>query len=301
MLKNFEEVREAARANAGFRMAVASAEDEASVLAAVEAHREGLAESVLVGEEAAVLRRLEEVGADPADFEILPVSSEEEAAARVVGLAREGRVQVILKGRLPTSTLLRAVLAKEGGLRTGRLISDVRLFDHPFKPEGFLAVTDGGVIPAPTLEQKRAIVENAVWVYHRLGWTEPKVAMLCASEKVIDAMPHTVEARRIRDWNREGRITGCIVEGPISLDLALIKESAVAKGYESPVAGEADILVGPTIEAVNILGKSLVYFKGCVPGQVIVGSKVPVLIPSRSDKAIVKLNSIALAAAVGLA
>ncbi len=301
MLKNFLQVRKAAKEHAGFRMAVVAAEDEASLRAAVAARREDLAESVLLGDQIAVREGLERIGADPGQFEIRPVAAAEEAAAEAVALAREGAVQVILKGHLPTSTLLRAVLARGTGLRTGRLLSDVRLFDHPFKTEGFLAVTDGGVIPAPSLDQKRAIVENAVWVYHRLGWSVPKVAMLCATEKVLDAMPHTVEARRIRDWNREGLISGCVVEGPISLDLALIRESARAKGYDSPVAGEADILVGPTIEAVNILGKSLVYFKGCVPGQVVVGSKVPVLIPSRSDGPEVKLNSIALAAAIGLA
>ncbi len=301
MLRSFREVRAAAKSHAGFRMAVVASEDEASLRAAAAARREGLAESVLLGRRGPILEGLERIGADPRDFQIQSVDSEEEAAAEAVALARAGAVQVILKGRLPTSTLLRAVLARDTGLRTGRILSDVRLFDHPFKKEGFLAVTDGGVIPAPTLEQKRAILENAVWVYHRLGWMEPKVAMLCATEKVLETMPHTVEARRIRDWNREGVITGCVVEGPISLDLALIRESARAKGYASPVAGEADILVGPTIEAVNILGKGLVYFKGCVPGQVVVGSKVPVLIPSRSDGPEVKLNSIALAAAIGLA
>ncbi len=300
MLMNFAQVRQAARDAAGFVMAVAKAEDDASVEAAVHAQREGLAEAILVGRSEEIRSKVVHFGGNPSDFEIRDMDDEQACADEVVRLAAEGRAHVLLKGRLPTSVLLRSVFAKQGGLRTGRIVSDVRLFDHPFKEDGFLAVTDGGVIPAPNLEQKRAIVENAVWVYHRLGIDSPKVAALCAVEKVQPGMIHTEEAARLKQWNQDGTIAGCVLEGPISLDLALVRKAVEIKGYESPVAGRADILLGPTIEAVNILGKSLVYFKGCVPGQVVVGAKVPVLIPSRADPAEVKLNSVALAAVVAL-
>ncbi|MCD6498339.1 MAG: phosphate butyryltransferase [Deltaproteobacteria bacterium] len=300
MLKNFEDVRKAARQKAGFVMVVAAAEDEASIKAAVESHRRNLARAILVGRASQIRELVRSEGGDPTDFEILDSPDEQEAAATAARMASEGKAHVILKGHLPSSTLLRAVLDRKAGLRTGRILSDVRLFDHPYKPEGFLAVTDGGVIPEPTFEQKRAIVENAVWVYHRLGFKNPLVAMLCASEKVNPGLRHTVEAAKMAELNRSGEISGCVVDGPLSLDLAIIEESVRTKGFESPVAGRADILVGPTIDAVNFLGKGLVYFKGAVPGQVIVGTKVPVLIPSRSDKAEVKFNSIALAAVVAL-
>ncbi len=300
MLKNFAQVRQAAKDAAGFVMAVAKAEDDASVEAAVHAHKEGLADSILVGRAEVIRAKVRSVGGDPADFEIVDRADEQACADEVVRLAAAGQAHVLLKGALPTSVLMRSVFRKEGGLRTGRIVSDVRLFDHPFKDEGFLAVTDGGVIPAPNLEQKRAIVENAVWVYHRLGIERPYVAALCAVEKVQPGMIHTEEARQLKEWNQDGTISGCVVEGPISLDLALIRKAVEIKGYESPVAANADILLGPTIESVNFLGKGLVYFKGCVPGQVVVGAKVPVLITSRADSAEVKLNSVALAATVAL-
>ena len=202
---------------------------------------------------------------------------------------------MILKGHLPSSTLLHAALDRERGLRKGRLLSDVRLQDHPFKESGFLAVTDGGVNPEPGLKEKRGILENALWVYRCLGVERPKVAVVCATEKVSVRMRHTVEAEKLKEMWQRGEFEGCVVEGPLSLDLALIRESVRIKGVESEVAGEADILLMPTIETGNCVGKALVYFLGAVPGQVVMGGKVPLLIPSRSDSPEVKLNSIALA------
>jgi phosphotransacetylase len=183
-------------------------------------------------------------------------------------------------------------------LRTDRLLSDVRLFDHPFKGAGFLGITDGGVTPAPTLDQKRTILENGVAVYHRLGIEMPRVAMLCATEKVSPGLPHTVEARTLAEEQQQGRLTGCLVDGPLALDLALSTRAVERKGYSSAVAGQADLLVGPTIEASNAVAKTPVLFGGAVPGQVVTGASVPILIPSRSDDAAVKLNSIALATLV---
>jgi len=205
---------------------------------------------------------------------------------------------MILKGLLPTQTLLRAVFDRNSGLRTDRLLSDVRLFDHPFKEAGFLGITDGGVTPAPTLAQKRRILENAVHVYHCLGIELPRVAVLCATEKVSASMPHTVDARALAEAQRRGELTGCVVDGPLSLDLALSAQAAERKGYSSRVAGQADLIVGPTIEASNAVAKTLVIFDGATPGQVVTGARVPLLIPSRADDAEVKLNSVALATLV---
>jgi phosphate butyryltransferase len=301
-LRNFSEVRQAAqRRQVGRRplvVAVASA-DANSIAAVVAGRRAGFCDAVLLGHEPSIRREIERHGAEDMAFEVIFCADDEESAVRAVGLARRGQAGLILKGNLATSTLLRAVLDRNSGLRTGRLLSDVRLCDHPFKAEGFLSVTDGGMNPQPRLAAKRAILENAIRVYHRLGWAEPRVAVLCAAETVDPKIPATVDAAALKELQRSGEITGCVVEGPIALDLALSSEAAALKGYSSPVAGEADILLGPSIEANNLLGKAMVYFLHSLPGQIVVGARVPVLITSRADGPEVRLNSIALAAVAG--
>jgi phosphate butyryltransferase len=291
---SFDEMRRVASERDDFVVALPAANDPVSVETAVRARREGLADFILLGDEREIRARLDEAGGDERDFLIMNGCNLGECAWKAVELAHDGRCQMILKGMVPSSTLLHAVLDRRYGLRTGRLLSDVRLVDHPFKESGFLGTTDGGVNPAPTLAHKRQILENAVSVFHALGYAEPKVAVLCASENVTDRMPHTVEARALREMWERGDITGCVVDGPLSFDLALIEEAVRMKGYESVVAGDADILVAPTIESGNFLGKGLVYLYGATPGQVILGGKVPLLIPSRADRVEVKLNSIAL-------
>ena len=295
MIGNFAELRDEARKRSGFTVAVPGAVDLESLKTVVEARREGLADAVLVGEKKKVRLGLERVGGDPSDFQFIDEEDPDGCAFSAVELARSGRCGMILKGHLSSATILRAALDKEKGIRTGRLISDVRLQDHPFKERGFLAVTDGGVIPAPTREQKISILKNALSVYHCLGIDRPKVAVICATENVIPSMPHTQDAAFLKQLVKDGEITGCDLDGPLSLDLAIIRKSAQIKGYTSSVAGEADILLMPSIETGNCVGKALVYFLGAVPGQVIMGGLVPLLIPSRSDSARVKLNSIALA------
>lgn len=295
MISNFADMRVEAVRRGGLRLAIAMADDKVSLEVAVLARQEGLAQPILLGPLDALHRGLEGVGADPADFELEPHDTAEACAERAVALARAGAADVILKGLLPTSTLLTAVFHRDSGLRTDRLLSDVRLFDHPLKGAGFLGVTDGGVTPAPTLAQKRQILENGVRVYHALGIEEPRVALLCATEKVSSAMPHTVEARQLAEAQQRGELRGCLVDGPLALDLALSVQAAERKGYSSAVAGRADLLVGPTIEASNAVAKTPVLFNGAVPGQVVTGAQVPILIPSRADDAAVKLNSIALA------
>jgi phosphate butyryltransferase len=296
-IRNFGALREAAVARGGCAVAVASA-DRHSILAVVEGRRAGLCDAILIGDEGRIQENLDALGVDPSDFVVLPADGDASSAALAVELARRGAANAILKGSLATSTLMRAVLHREFGLRRERLLSDVRLCDHPFKKDGFLAVTDGGLNPRPTLHEKRVILENAVAVFRCIGNYDPCVAVLCAAEKVEVSLPHTVEAAALRDMNRRGEITGCLVDGPVSLDLAISADAARLKGYTSPVAGRADILLGPTIEATNLLGKSLIYFLGSTPGQVVFGAAVPVLIPSRADGAEIRLNSIALASLV---
>jgi phosphate butyryltransferase len=298
MIPNFESLRVEAVRRGGLRMAIAYAQDDVSLEVAVGARKTGLAQPILLGEPDAMCQGLERLGEAPAEYELDPCASVDACAARAVDLARSGAADVILKGLMPTEALLKAVLDRDTGLRTDRLLSDVRLYDHPFKDTGFLGITDGGVTPAPTLEQKRGILENAVHVYHCLGFDTPRVAVLCATEKVSRGMPHTVEARQLAEAQQRGEITGCLVDGPLSLDLALSAQAAKRKGYHSDVAGQADLIVGPTIEASNAVAKTLVVFDGAVPGQVVTGAQVPILIPSRADDAEVKLNSLALATIV---
>jgi phosphate butyryltransferase len=296
-ITDFASLRAAARRLGGnLTLAMVAATDEASIRAAVAAFGEGIATSILLGDETEIRQRLEQVGAHPRDFRLEPCESDREAAQRAAALAARGEANAIIKGRASSRAVMQAVLDRAHGLRTGAALSDVRLYEHPLLTGRFLGLTDGGVIPFPTLEQKRGIIDNAVQVYHRLGFHRPRVALLAASEKVSEGIPHTLEARALTDRYRRSPQRRCVVDGPLSFDLALVPEAAVIKGYQSEVAGRAEVLVGPNIETINVLAKALVYLHGAVPGQVVMGARVPVLIASRADSAAVKLNSVALAA-----
>jgi phosphate butyryltransferase len=210
-------------------------------------------------------------------------------------MVRGGEADLLMKGRLPTGDLLRAVLDRASGLRTGRLLSDVLVADHPLSRERrLLGVTDGGINVAPTLEQKRAIIENAAALFRRLGHARPRIACLCAAETVSAAMPHTQEAAALAELNASGQLTGCEVSPPLALDNALSPEAAALKGITHPVAGRADVLLAPTIETGNALGKAFTYLAHAHVAHVIVGARAPVLIPSRAERAEDKLLSIAL-------
>lgn len=299
MITDFASLRAAARSCPGtLTLVVVLATDGASVRAAVAAREQGLAESVLLGDEPVIRGRLEALGADPADFRVEPCRDEDEAAHRAAALAARGAADLIVKGQASSAAVLRGVLDRAYDLRTGDVLSDVWLCEHPLVPGRFLGLTDGGVIPLPSRAQRRGILRNAVRVYHRLGVERPRVALLAASEKVTDAIPHTGQARRIVQELAGGEALGCALDGPLSFDLALSAEAGRRKGYDSEVAGRAEILVGPNIETINVLAKSLVLLHGVVPGQVVMGARVPVLIPSRADSAEVTLNSVALAALV---
>jgi len=292
---SLEELLSRARAAGPRRLAVAAAESGSALSAAAEARRRGIAEPVLIGDAAEIRRRLTLLGEDPAGFEIVPVESDAAAARRAVAMVRAGEVAILMKGRLRTAELLHAVLDRQDGLRTGALLSDVMVADHPTAGQArILGLTDGGVNVAPGLQQKKAIVENAVELFHRLGYAAPKVACLCAVETVSPAMPHTEEARALSRMNALGELRGCLVSGPLALDNALSAEAARQKGIDDPVAGWADILLAPAIEAANALGKAFTYVGHCRVGHLVVGARAPVLIPSRVDEAADKLNSIAL-------
>jgi phosphate butyryltransferase len=277
------------------RLVVAAAESETALAAAALARRQRLASVSLVGDVAALRDRLGALGEDPSAYDLRPAGDDLEAARIAVAMVRAGEAAILMKGRLSTGDLLRAVLHRTEGLRQGRLLSDVLVADHPHAPtRRLLSVTDGGINVAPTLEQKRSIIENAASVFRRLGHERPRVACLCAVETVSPAMPHTVEAAALAELAARGELGACEVSGPLALDNALSPEAAELKGITDPVAGRADVLLAPTLEVGNALGKAFTWLaKGSV-AHVIVGARAPVLIPSRVERAEDKLLSIAL-------
>jgi len=250
---------------------------------------------ILVGEEETITRRLASVHAASKKVEVRQAHGTEDALQASTELLRLGKADLVMKGSMDTGTLMRALLDEKSGLRTGRLLSDVFITESSL-PEGkrFLMITDGGLNPAPDLKDKIDIVHNAVSVAHALGNAIPRVAILSATELVSANIPSTIDAAILAKMNDRGQITGCIVDGPLGLDNAISSTAAAEKKIRSEVAGRADILVAPTIEAANALAKSTTYFAGWRLAHVIVGGKVPILIPSRADKSDAKLLSIAL-------
>jgi phosphate butyryltransferase len=274
---------------------VAGAENDTALTAVAHARRKRIAEVVLVGGERGIRARLAALGEDPDRYRIVDAPTDADAARRAVALVRAGEGSVLMKGRIKTGDLLHAILDRTEGLREGRLLSDVLVAEDPLSEEARLvAVTDGGVNVAPTLAQKREILTNAVALFRRLGHPRPKVACLCAVETVTAAMPHTVEAQALAEENAAGALRDCVVSGPLALDNALSEDAARAKGIDHPVAGRADILLVPTIETGNALGKAFTYLAKKPVAHVIVGARAPVLIPSRVERAEDKLCSIAL-------
>jgi phosphate butyryltransferase len=286
---------EEARAVGPLAIVVAAAENDTALGAIAQARREGIADAILVGGAAGIRARLAALGEDPERYRIVDAPDDAGAGRRAVALVRSGEAAVLMKGRMRTADLLHALLDRASGLRTGRLLSDVLVAEHPLsEAPRLLGVTDGGVNVAPGRAQKRAILENAAALFRRLGHARPKVACLCAVETVTDAMPHTLDAQALAEANAAGELEGCVVSGPLALDNALSVEAARAKGIDHPVAGRADVLLAPTIEAGNALGKAFTYLAKRPVAHVIVGARAPVLIPSRVERAEDKLCSIAL-------
>ena len=294
MLKSFEELVDKVREKGLKKIVLAGAEDFEALKAITRAHREGLCDAILVGKEDEVRKNLKSL---KADFEIVKTRSENETAEVSVKLVSSGKADLLMKGLIKTSTLLKAVLNKEWGLRTERLLSHVVLMEIP----GFdrlLFLTDGGMVIRPSLEEKVQIIMNAVDLAKRLGYEKPKVALITAVETVNEKMPETVEASIIAKMAERGQIKGCIIDGPLGFDNAVSTFAARVKGIKSDVAGIADILVVPDIHSGNFLGKSVVYFaKGRIAG-VVVGARKPVVIVSRADTEESKFYSVILGIAV---
>lgn len=277
------------------RLAVAAAE-EAEVLRAVsDAAQRGIVTPVLFGVEAAIRETAATEGIPIEGMDIRGVAGAEEAAGAAVRSVAEGDTAMLMKGLVDTSVLLRAVLNRDHGLRSGGVLSHLAIFEI----EGFprpLGITDAAMNIAPDLETKGEILRNAVSFFHDIGYAEPRVAILAAKEKASEKMPATVDAAALRDAAAAGSFPGCVVDGPFALDNAVSLEAARTKGIDSPVAGAADILLVPRIESGNILYKALAFLARSRHAGVIVGAAAPIVLTSRADSHAAKLDSIALAA-----
>ena len=296
MVKSFEELLRAAASLGPKRIAVAAANDAQTITACVDAAKRDVADSILVGDREWISLILEKIGAEPGIFEIRHEPDPVLASEVAVRAVHCDEAQILMKGNVSTSKFVQAALSAAGGLRTGRLLSDVEVYEDTRGPGGRLVlVSDGGINIAPNIKQKLEIIRNAVEVAHRLGMKNPKVALLSGSEKVHPDFQSTIDATAIVKMCQYGEIQGCIVDGPFGLDNAIDKGSARAKGIESPVGGAAEVLIVPNLETGNIFCKGLQYYADKTLAHVAVGAKAPILIDSRTAPAEAKLTSIALA------
>ncbi len=291
--KNFDQVLESVKNLPKLRVSVANAQDEKVLLALKKAMQEGFVEPVLVGSRSEIERVAWDVNFDLKGIEIWEADALG-APVLAVKLVRGDFCQVLMKGLVNSSTFLKAVLNSDWGLRTGKLLSHLAVYEVKGY-DRLLFLTDGGLNIAPDLEMKKHICQNAIDFAHSLGIPLPKVAVLSANEQVNPKMPVTLEAQQISQMAQKGEITGALVAGPLALDIAISKEAAEHKGIKSPVAGQADILLVPNIEAGNLLGKSITYFAGGLMAGVVLGAGAPVVLPSRTDTPQGKLLSLALA------
>ncbi len=297
MLKNLSQLYDMARGHSRRKLALAAAHDVHALGAVVSARRNELIDGILIGDEAKIRQIGEEKSFDLSPFLIINETDNAKAAARAVKMVRDGEADILMKGNLSTAILLKAVLNKESGLRTGEQISHLALFEIPAYHK-LLGLTDAAMNIAPELCEKVSIIRNAVGYFGKLGIDKPKVAVLSAVETVNPAMKSSMEASAIAKMGDRGQIKNCIIDGPLAFDNAVSEKSAVLKGISSPVAGDADILVADDIDAANGLYKSFIYFASAKCAAVILGAAAPIVLTSRADTDETKLNSIALAAAV---
>lgn len=293
MIRNFQDVMKIAKERGPKIVSVACAEDVEVLVAVNEAKKEGIADAILVGDQEKIKAIALEQNIDLEQFQVIDIKDATEASRKAVELVSSGKAHMVMKGLVDTSVILKAVLDAEIGLRTGNVLSHVAVFDVKGYDRMFL-VTDAAMNIAPDLETKIQITENAVQVAHALDIEEPKVAVICAKEKANPKMPDTMDAAALQEMNEKGEIKGCLVGGPFALDNAVSVEAAKHKGIHHPVAGYADILLAPDIEAGNVLYKSMVFFAGAKNAGVIVGAKAPIVLTSRADSDEAKLYSIAL-------
>ncbi len=293
-MRSFEEILKYANNLEPKTIAVACAQDEDVLKSVEEARKLGLVKAVLVGNQAEIAQISAELNIDLNHYEVVDNNDKAESSFIAAKLVSDGKADILMKGLVDTSIILKAVLNKELGLRTGKPISHCAVFEIPGYDRLFF-VTDAAMNIAPDLDTKVAIIENTVKLAHALGVDVPKVGAICAKEKVHEKMPATVEAGLLQKMSDEGKFEGCIVGGPFALDNAVSEEAAHHKGITNPIAGRCDVLLVPDIEAGNVLYKSISYFSPQAKlAGIILGAATPIVLTSRADSEETKLYSILL-------
>jgi len=293
MYSNFNELQNSLSTGAPKTLAVAAAHDPHTLEAVFEAAKVLPMKYILVGDRAKIADISKGLGITLKDEEIVDAADSADCELKAIELIRSGSASVLMKGIIETGTLLKAVLDRECGIRGTGTMSHLAMLDVPAYKK-LIAITDGGMIPHPTLTQKADIIRNAVGFCQNLGIDTPKVAVLCASESVSEKMPETEDAAALEKMCKNGELGDCLVEGPVSFDIAVDMESASIKKYPGKITGEADIFLVPTVATGNIFAKSLQYWGGAKMAGCVLGAKVPIVLTSRGASADEKLFSIML-------
>ena len=297
MLKSFNDFKQLVSSDNPKTVAVVCAHDDHTLEAVLKIKEEGILNCLLIGHKNEIRKIVEELGYSIDEESIIDSDSDEDAAKKAIQLIKEDKADFIQKGLMQTSTLLKEVVNKETGIGLGKVMSHTALLEIPGYHK-LLGVADGGMIPSPDLEAKKAIVANAVELFHKLGYERPLVSAICGAENVSPKIIETVDAAALKEACLTGEFGNCYVEGPISFDLAMDKQSALVKGYESPVCGESDILLVPNMTAGNMTVKALLLYAGAKMTGVVTGAKCPIALNSRSASFEEKYNSLLLCAAI---
>jgi phosphate butyryltransferase len=294
VIGSFTELIARARQLGPARIAVVEAHDPDVLESLAQAEPLGLAPPILVGNPAKIEASAKKVGYAITEGALVATTSEEASVRQAIDLVREGKADFLMKGKVTTATLIRGIVDRERGLRTGSQLSQVIVFSVPHL-DRLMLMTDAAINIAPTLAQKADITRNAIMVAHALGKAEPNVALLTALEFVNPDMPATVDAAALVGMHRRGQITGAYLEGPIALDAPLSRFAAERKNIQSPIVEDTDIFICPNIEAANIMFRAMLYFGQGKSGGIVVGARVPLVLLSRAETAETKIQSIALA------
>lgn len=296
MFKDFNELFEVAKKLRQVTISVAVAQERGVLEAIKQAEDIGLAEAILVGDKNLILQIMADIGLSK-NSRIIDIPDQDQAALRAVELVHDGEAQILMKGLINTSNFMRAVLNREKGLRSGGILSHFAALEIPGVKK-LTFHTDGGINVAPDLNQKKKILLNSLAALSALGFTRPKVAILAANEQVSPKMQATVDAAALVGMAYAGELPECEVEGPMAMDVAASRESAEHKGIQSKIAGDVDLFLFPTVEAGNMVAKTLIKYAKALNAGVILGATHPIVLVSRSDKAESKLKSLALASLI---
>jgi phosphate butyryltransferase len=297
-MRSFSEIFTRAKAKSQrARLAVAGAASKEVLEALVEAYQMGFVEPVLLGEEKAIREIAKELNLDLSGVEVIDQPDLNMTAKQAVGLVKEGKAGMLMKGKVDSSTMLKAVLDKETGLRGSGLITHVAVVEMPTY-DRLMFMTDGGTIPYPNLQEKIGMIQNAITLASALGIENPNIALLSAVETVSEKIPETLDYALICKMFDRGQLKGGVCDGPVAMDLALSAAAAKLKKIDTPIAGKTDIFLFPNIACCNIFVKGLIYLTEAKVAGIMVGGGVPIVLLSRADSAEIKLNSIALACAM---